>query len=260
VFLPFIATLNERMTIFEVGTTHDYRMDGLSSLDQDKASLPPYLCPSTHSKASVRHTLEKWFARGRGETRSEVISVAMGRSVQISRSNDTCGWFNFPELCHQPLGSADYIAIASRFNTIIVENVPQLGGHTYNEARRFVILIDALYEFNTRIIIASEVPRDDLFVGFEPKVETHDGDEDIAIENTSSNNKESFVLGEGGSSSSSSTTMIRTQNDTEMEWSATGRIGVSLAQLSSVREVSFSFQRAASRLAEMASPHWGVDN
>jgi len=257
VFLPFIGTLNERMIIFEMGTTHDYRRDGLTRFDQDKALLPPYLCPSTHSASSSQRILDQWFAKGRGVTRSEVIPVVMGRSVQVSRSNDTCGWFTFAELCHRPLGAADYLAIAGRFNAIIVENVPQLGGNTYNEARRFVILIDALYEFNTRLIIAAEVPRDDLFVGFEPTVETHDGDEDIAIESTNPNNKESFVLGEGGSSSSSSTTMIRTQNDGAMEWSATGRIGVSLAQLSAVREVSFSFQRAASRLAEMASPHWG---
>jgi len=257
VFLPFIGTLNERMTIFEMGSTHDYRRDGLTSFDKDELSLPPYLCQSTHSGSSSRRILEQWFAKGQGETRSEVIPVAMGRSVQVSRSNDTCGWFTFAELCHQPLGAADYLAIAGRFNTIIVENIPQLGGNTYNEARRFVILIDALYEFKTSIIIAAEVPRDDLFVGFEATVETHDGDEDIAIESNNPNNKESFLIGEGGSSSSSSTTMIRTENDGAMEWSATGRIGVSLAQLSAVREVSFSFQRAASRLAEMASPRWG---
>jgi len=137
---------------------------------------------------------------------------------------------------------------------IIVEDVPQLGGHTYNEARRFVTLIDALYEARTKLIIAAEVPRDDLFVGFDASVETHDGDEEIAIEGVL--DKESFVIGEGGSSSSSSTTLIRTQNG-EMEWSATGRIGVSLAQLSSVREVSFAFKRADSRLAEMAGANWG---
>ena len=63
-----------------------------------------------------------------------------------------------------------------------------------------------------------------------------------------------FVIGHGGSSSSASTTMVRGKDGKEsMEWSATGRIGVSLAQLSAVQEVSFSFKRAASRLAEMAS-------
>merc|ERR1711865_1281616 len=62
--------------------------------------------------------------------------------------------------------------------------------------------------------------------------------------------EESWVSGEGGSSSSSSTTMIKTK-DGDMEWSATGRIGVSLAQLSAVKDVVFSFKRAESRLVEM---------
>ncbi len=71
-------------------------------------------------------------------------------------------------------------------------------------------------------------------------------------------NEESMIVEEGGSSSLSSTTFLRTKDgDGRVEWSATGRIGVSLAQLSAVREVSFSFKRAESRLEEVASPSWG---
>lgn len=265
VFLPFIDTLSERMNVFEMGGTYDYRRDGLltsnSDLNAALIPLPPYLCPSididigTSHRPSSQEALELWFSKGKGETRTETIPVAMGRSVQVERANDSCGWFTFDELCNRPLGAADYIAIAERFDLIIVENAPQLGGHIYNEARRFVILIDALYEAKTKLIIAAEVPRDCLFLGFDATVETNDGDEEIAVEDITLG-EESFVIGEGGSSSSSSTTLIRTQ-DGDMEWSATGRVGVSLAQLSSVREASFSFVRAESRLAEMAAANWG---
>ena len=141
-----------------------------------------------------------------------------------------------------------------------------MSGHVYNEARRFVTLIDALYEAKTKLIIAAEVPLDELFIGFDATVETADGDEEIAIDDNvlsdRNSSKESVIIGEGGSSSSSSTTLIHMQNHAgkkqPVEWSATGRIGVSLAQLSAVREVSFSFKRAASRLAEMSSSDWGV--
>ena len=253
IFLPFIDTLRERMTVIEMGGLHDYRKDALVSLSSESnKELPAYVYPSNDSSSQT--ILEQWFSTSIGESRPETLPVAMGRSVHVHKANDSCGWFTFDELCNQPLGSADYIAIANRFDLIIVENVPQLGGNTYNEARRFVVLIDALYEAKTKLILASEVSRGDLFVGFDATVETNDGDEEIAID---SNNKESFVIGEGGSSSSSSTTLIRTQNDGPMEWSATGRIGVSLAQLSAVREVSFSFQRAESRLAEMSAANWG---
>lgn len=251
-FLPFIDTLRERMMIIEMGGMHDYRRDCLASISDESALLPTHVCTVTNP--SSKQILEQWFSKGAGETRNETIPVAMGRSVQVKRANDECGWFSFGELCNQPLGAADYLAIADRFDMIIVEGVPQLGGNTYNEARRFVTLIDALYEAKTKLILAAEVPRDELFVGFDATVETNDGDEEIAIDDTPS--KESFVIGEGGSSSSSSTTLIRTENG-DMEWSATGRIGVSLAQLSAVREVSFSFKRADSRLAEMATSSWG---
>ena len=129
-----------------------------------------------------------------------------------------------------------------------------MSGHCYNEARRPQILVDAFYEARTKLILAADAPRDDIFLGFDATVETNDGDEEIAVADASG---DSFVIREGGSSSSSSTTMIRTKNDQVVEWTATGRIGVSLAQLSAVKEVSFSFRRAESRLAEMALASWG---
>ena len=251
VFLPFIDTLRERMVVVEMGGMHDYRMNGLALDD----ALPAYLCQSANP--SFRTILDQWFAKGGGKVRSETISVAMGRTLHVDRANDACGWFHFDELCKLPLGAADYIAIGQRFDAVIVEDVPQLGGQTYNEARRFITMVDALYEAKTKLIIAADVPREELFVGFDATIESSDGDEETAIiEEGTLSNKESFVVGEGGSSSSFATTMLRTPNG-EAEWSATGRVGVSLAQLSSVREVAFSFRRAASRLAEMGAPGWG---
>ena len=265
VFMPFIDTLRKRMVVIEMGGTHDYRRDGLStsaSTDvsddaNDEALLPPYLCPSTNP-AFHQRILEEWFSKGGtvGEARIETIPVAMGRSLRVKKANDTCGWFSFDELCNRPLGAADYIAISGRFDMVIIDSVQQLDEKTYNEARRFVTLIDALYEARTKLIISANVPRENLFVGFDATIDTNDGDEEIAIEDTTLGNQEIIIVGEGGSSSSSSTTLVNTQNG-EVEWSATGRLAVSLAQLSAVREVSFSFERAESRLAEMAAANWG---
>ncbi|KAL7554140.1 hypothetical protein ACHAWF_017546 [Thalassiosira exigua] len=252
-FLPFIDTLRDRMTVIEMKGVHDYRRDATTSgLESTEGSLPAYLC--THTDPNARDILNQWFSKGTGEPRARTIPVAMGRSLRAERANASCGWFGFEELCDRPLGAADYIALADNFEVIIVENVPQLSGRIYNEARRFVTLVDALYEAKTKLVLASDVPREELFVGFDAAVETSDGDEEIAVDENPS--RETSVIGEGGSSSSFSTTVVRTR-DGEAEWSATGRVGVSLAQLSAVREVSFSFQRAESRLAEMASKKWG---
>lgn len=255
VFLPFIDTLKERMIVIEMNGIHDYRKNDMAVTSElGKDLLPTYMYSS--KDVATQSTLEQWFSNGSGETRSETIPVAMGRSIHVQKANESCGWFSFNELCKQPLGAADYIAIANRFKVVIVEDVPQLGGDTYNEARRFVVLIDALYEAKTKLVISSDVLREHLFVGFDATVATNDGDEELAIDDNNLQ-RESFVVGEGGSSSSSSTTLIRTVNDGAMEWSATGRVGVSLAQLSAVKEVSFSFKRAESRLAEMSSCRWG---
>ena len=259
VFLPLVDVLRERLMVVEMGEMVDYRKEkglieesSLSSND-DAVNLPSYLVKS-NSELNVKEVLNEWFAKGGGIERQEALPVAMGRTINVKRANCSFAWFSFKELCHQPLGAADYIAIAERFDMVIVEDVPQMSGHCYNEARRFVVFIDALYEAKTKVVIAADVPRDDLFLGFDATVETNDGDEEIAVVDASG---DTFVIGEGGSSSSSSTTMIRTNHDKTVEWSATGRIGVSLAQLSAVKEVSFSFQRAESRLAEMSLASWG---
>jgi len=247
IFLPFIETIHKRMMVIRMEGTHDYRRDELVRLQTSRNAssllLPTYLYPA--NDPSSQRILEQWFAQGtdaaaagndENKAQSETIPVVMGRSVHVHRANaHHCGWFTFQELCNQPLGAADYLAIAHRFDCIIVEKVPQLCGNTYNEARRFVTLIDALYEARTKLVISADVSRENLFVGFDATVETHDGDEEIAIINDDKQiGSESFINGEGGSSSSFSTTMINAPNGKVVEWSATGRIGVSLAQLSAV--------------------------
>ena len=235
--------------------------------DDGSFALPRYLCPSLEYQypLSREEIIDIWFTKGGGTTRIENVPVIMGRSIIASRANDACAIFDFHELCDRPIGAADYIAISSRYATIIIVNVPRLTGTIYDCARRFVIFVDAAYEARTRLIIDAAVPRDALFVGFDAEVTTNDGDEEIVVKEDdgtrmigSRGNEESMIVGEGGSSSSSSTTFLRTKDgDGRVEWSATGRVGVSLAQLSAVREVSFSFKRAESRLGEMASPSWG---
>jgi protein AFG1 len=269
-FLPFIHTLKNHMDIFEMNGDKDYRReqqhnynninndDGWNGREQDRQS---YFWPADH--VQTRQALERIFARGGGGDTPQsgtTLAVRMKRTVKIPRANDTCAWIDFQDLCNQPLGAADYLAICNRYPVLIVDNVPQLNESRFNQARRFVTLIDTLYESKTRLVLASQVPLDQLLVDFDVTVdETHnDGDEEIAAEGIEHKNLEEdmFVKGEGGSSSSAATTMIRTK-DGEVEWSATGRIGVSLAQLSAVRDVSFSFQRAESRLVEMNNDGWG---
>ena len=258
-FLPFIDLLKANLNCIPMVGSVDYRREKAIEADSVDQSFRSYFWPS--DVAVTRQALEQIFAKGGGQTRSEVVPVRMGRTVAVSRANDLCGWVDFMDMCHQPLGAADYLAVCERFPVLILDHVPQLNASRFNEARRFVTLIDALYESKTRLVLASQhVPLEDLLVAFQATVDSHDGDEEMAgeaIQETRDDGNNVVVKGEGGSSSSAATTFVRTKDGTEVEWSATGRVGVSLAQLSSVQDVSFSFQRAESRLAEMNSTNWG---
>ena len=244
-FLPFIDILKHTSDIISMEDSRkDYRLE-------TRAGGQSYFWSNkdVHGDNNINNNmqaqLEEIFGGTASGTEAEIIPVLFGRTVQVARLNDRCAWFDFSELCYQPLGAADYISLCCRFPVLIMDRVPQLDANHLNEARRFVTLIDACYESRTRLVLAAQVPLDELFVDFEAQVESSDGDEEL------------FVSVKGGSSSSFATTMIRTKEGEYLEWSATGRIGVSLAQLSAANDLAFSFRRAASRLVEMGGKEWG---
>ncbi|WP_239060081.1 cell division protein ZapE [Alteromonas genovensis] len=244
-FLPFIDMLKHTFDIISMEDSQkDYRLenraDGQSYFWSNKD-----IHGDNSSKNNMQAQLEEIFGGTASSTEGEDIQVLFGRTVQVARLNDRCAWFNFSELCYQPLGAADYISLCNRFVVIIMDCVPQLTASHLNEARRFVTLIDACYESRTRLVLEAQVPLDELFVDFEAQVESRDGDEEL------------FVSEKGGNSSSFATTMIRNKEGEHVEWSATGLIGVSLAQLSAANDLAFSFRRAASRLVEMGGKEWG---
>ena len=244
-FLPFIDLLKHTSDIISMEDPNkDYRLEtrtgGQSYFWSNKD-----VCGDNNINNNIQQQLEEIFGGIASGTGAEIIPVLFGRNVQVTRLNDRCAWFNFSQLCYQPLGAADYISLCRRFPVLIVDSVPQLDANYLNEARRFVTLIDACYESRTRLVLAAQVPLDELFVDFEAQVQSTDGDEELIV-----NEK-------GGNSSSFATTMIRTKEGEYYEWSATGRIGVSLAQFSSANDLAFSFRRASSRLVEMGGKEWG---
>jgi cell division protein ZapE len=153
-FLPFIALIEKRLDVLQLDSGTDYRLESMRAMDV-------YLTPLD---ASADRRLEDYFARltHGAEVGPETLTVH-GRPVRIPRASDDIAFASFAELCEQPLGPADYLAIAGRFDVLLLARIPGMGPARRNEAKRFVTLIDALYEHKVKLICSAERPPEALY-------------------------------------------------------------------------------------------------
>jgi cell division protein ZapE len=107
---------------------------------------------------------------GGAEVKSDVIEVK-GRKVSVPVTANKVARFQFEGLCAQALGAEDYIAIANRYEHVFLENVPQLGSDKRNEAKRFILLIDCLYEAGTILVMSMQTYVEHIYVGHDHEFE-----------------------------------------------------------------------------------------
>jgi cell division protein ZapE len=161
-FLPFIAMLEARLDVVHLTGPRDYRLDGISGQSLYVTPLGP---------AADRQIERLWRKLTKGaEERSRTLKVA-GRVVEAERTAGGVARFSFAEACERPLGANDYIAIAEAFHTVVLTGVPRLAKARHDEARRFTILIDTLYDRGTRLVISAATPPDDIYDGAGTSVE-----------------------------------------------------------------------------------------
>lgn len=145
-FEPFIDLIEHQMEILELEAARDYRLDKLTS-------TPHYITPiDDHTGPLIRDAWVTLTGCERGEP--DVINVK-GRTIDVPEAALGVARFTFGDLCARPLGPADYLAIARQYHTIIVENVPLLTPDKRNEARRFINLIDTLYDNRIGLIVSA---------------------------------------------------------------------------------------------------------
>lgn len=87
-----------------------------------------------------------------------------GRILTLAKACGTIADCTFEELCDRPVGASDYLEISAVFDTVFIRNIPLLTLNKKTQARRFITLIDALYEHKVRVVLQAEAPLDDLFV------------------------------------------------------------------------------------------------
>ncbi len=148
-FLPFIDLLSERMEVVELTSPTDYRQD---RLEGEARFFHP-------ANAEARAVIDMVW-RDLGGEKAEPLNLTVNkRQVTLPAFSGGVARAKFYDLCGQPLGPADYLAIADAVRVLILEDIPRLGAENYNQARRFVTLIDALYEAKVRLIAsAADVP------------------------------------------------------------------------------------------------------
>ena len=153
-FIPFITLLRERTEVIELAAERDYRLERLESASVWSTPLGPDADMALDAA---------WTGLIAGEAEKEETLTVSGRTLRAPRSAAGAARFSFGALFAQPLGAADYLALAHRFHTIAIDGIPCLGPERRNEAKRFATFIDALYETKTKLIASAEAEPHDLY-------------------------------------------------------------------------------------------------
>jgi len=154
-FMDFVHLIYERMDVLELASPYDYRMQ------QIRAMQAVYMWPLT-DKADV--AMNNMFSQLTHNAKIMPLAVdVQGRKLTVPLSYGGIARFSFADLCEKPLGAADYLAIARRFHTVFIDNIPKLGPEKRNEARRFVTLIDTLYDHRVKLLCTAAAPPEQLY-------------------------------------------------------------------------------------------------
>ena len=261
-FLPFIDLLEKYCLVMKLGTHHDsddtersidYRRikSGIHNGDE-KAYGDYYFLTSSNDSAEMldqlfgdlrtSHSFREKVDTLRGQTiycqsdsNSEhlELEVKFQRTIIIPRYHtNIIARFTFEELCTTELGSSDYQAVAQNFQIVMIEDIPQLTLKYPDRARRFITLIDELYESGCCLVCSADEIPDHLFVG---RVD-------------SSRNRIVDTPGKGDDVAKLIFGIDVAQSQ-----------GMAVGELASVKELTFAFRRATSRLLEMCSKTWWME-
>ncbi|MCP5037150.1 MAG: cell division protein ZapE [Rhodobacteraceae bacterium] len=153
-FLPFIALLKTRMVVHELTSPTDYRQRVL-------AGTEVYFSPANSAARAGMQAAWDELAGGKGEPLTLNVKA---RAVILPAFRNGVARARFHDLCGQPLGPADYLAIAENVRVLLLEDIPCLGRSNFNEAKRFVTLIDALYEARVQLIASAAAEPEMLYL------------------------------------------------------------------------------------------------
>lgn len=155
-FLPFIKLIKERMEVVAVDSDTDYRARKLKEMSVYFAPL---------NAESLQRADDLFTSLTEGDEPMQDLVTVKGRTIQVPIAAKGVARFSFPQLCERPLGAEDYLAIAKRYHTVFLENIPTLGYDRRNEAKRLMTLVDVLYDTHRNLVITAEEMPQKIYTG-----------------------------------------------------------------------------------------------
>jgi cell division protein ZapE len=146
-FLPFIDILRASVTVVELDAPHDYRLD---KIGEDVT----YFYPDDERASRMMNNL--FYAITRDHKIVTTTLDVLGHRLNIPLTAEGVARFHYSDLCKKALGANDFIAIGEAFHTVFIDHVPMIAADNHNEAKRFIALIDALYDRSVKIYISAE--------------------------------------------------------------------------------------------------------
>ena len=153
-FLPFIELIKQHLDILVLEGGRDFRRARIRAM------------PTWHVPADARadRALDEAFAElsNHVPAHPDTLTV-MGRTLYVPMAAEGVARFDFEALCGQPLGAGDYLTLATHFHTLVLDAIPRLSPENYDKARRFITLIDTLYDHRVKLVASAEAMPDQLY-------------------------------------------------------------------------------------------------
>ena len=155
-FMPFIAEIRQHLEVVALNGPTDYRLQ-TGALTGIRTWMAPL---SDEAEAAMNGAWHRLTGTRAGRP---VILTVLGRKLVVPQAARGVARFSFAELCEEPLGAADYLALARDFHTVLIDHVPQMTPDMRNAARRFILLIDTLYDEGVKLIASAAAPPAGLY-------------------------------------------------------------------------------------------------
>ena len=153
-FLPFIALIKKHLDVLVLEAARDYRRERVQGLHAW------YVPANRYADAALEEVFGELTAGVPAGAESLYVS---GRKVVVPLAANGVAWFDFSALCGVALGPGDYLALATHYSAMLIDGIPRLSPDNFDEARRFVTLIDALYEHRVKLVASAEAVPDQLY-------------------------------------------------------------------------------------------------